>query len=73
VLPASSKLFVAAVFLIAYVLLILLYHRKIFVVWAAVAVLLALRYLSPLEAWKSIEWNVILLYFGMLLVSESVL
>jgi hypothetical protein len=69
----SPKLFVAAVFLIAYVLLILLYHRKIYVVWAAVAVLLALRYLSPLEAWKSIEWNVILLYFGMLLVSESFL
>jgi Na+/H+ antiporter NhaD/arsenite permease-like protein len=73
VLPISPKLFVAAVFLLAYILLILLYHRKIFVVWAAVAVLLALRYLTPLEAWKSIEWNVILLYFGMLLVSESFL
>ena len=72
-LPISPKLFVAAVFLIAYVLLILLYHRKLIVVWAAVAVLLALRYLSPLQAWKSIEWNVVLLYFGMLFVSESFL
>jgi Na+/H+ antiporter NhaD/arsenite permease-like protein len=73
VLPASPKLFVAALFLIAYVLLILLYRHKILVVWAAVAVLLALRCLSPLQAWKSIEWNVVLLYFGMLFVSESFL
>jgi Na+/H+ antiporter NhaD/arsenite permease-like protein len=73
VLPISPKLFVAAVFLAAYVLLILLYRRKLVVVWAAVAVLLALRYLSPLQAWRSIEWNVVLLYFGMLFVSESFL
>ena len=72
-LPISPKLFVAGVFLIAYVLLILFYHHKMIVVWAAVAVLLALRYLSPLQAWKSIEWNVALLYFGMLFVSESFL
>jgi len=73
VLPISPKLFVAGVFLIAYVLLILLYRHKLIVVWAAVAVLLALRYLSPLAAWRAIEWNVVLLYFGMLLVSESFL
>jgi Na+/H+ antiporter NhaD/arsenite permease-like protein len=73
VLPINPKLFVAALFLIAYVLLILLYHHKLIVVWTAVAVLLALRYLSPLAAWKSIEWNVVLLYFGMLFVSESFL
>jgi Na+/H+ antiporter NhaD/arsenite permease-like protein len=73
VLTASPKLFVAAVFLIAYVLLILLYRHKLIVVWAAVALLLALRCLSPLQAWRSIEWNVVLLYFGMLFVSESFL
>jgi len=72
-LPVDPKLFVAGVFVAAYVLLILFYRRKIIVVWAAVAVLLALRYLSPLQAWQSIEWNVVLLYFGMLFVSESFL
>lgn len=72
-LPVDPKLFVAGVFLAAYVLLILFYRQKTIVVWAAVAVLLALRYLSPLAAWKSIEWNVVLLYFGMLFVSESFL
>jgi Na+/H+ antiporter NhaD/arsenite permease-like protein len=68
-----AKLFVAAVFVAAYVLLILLYRHKLLVVWAAVALLLALRCLSPLQAWRSIEWNVVLLYFGMLFVSESFL
>ena len=72
-LPLPPKLFVAAVFVVAYVLLILFYRWKILVVWAAVALLLALRYLSPLQAWDSIEWNVVLLYFGMLFVSESFL
>ncbi len=72
-LPPSPKLFVGAVFLVAYVLLIVLYRHKLIVVWAAVAVLLALRYLSPLQAWQSIEWNVVMLYFGMLFVSESFL
>ncbi len=72
-LPLPPKLFVVTVFLVTYLLLILLYRHKLIVVWAAVALLLALRYLSPLQAWRSIEWNVVLLYFGMLLVSESFL
>jgi Na+/H+ antiporter NhaD/arsenite permease-like protein len=73
VLPLNPKLAVAGIFLITYVLLILFYQRKTIIVWAGVAVLLALRYLSTLAAWKAIEWNVVLLYFGMLLVSEAFL
>jgi Na+/H+ antiporter NhaD/arsenite permease-like protein len=72
-LPVNPKLAVAAIFVIAYVLLILFYRRRMIIVWAGVAALLALRYLSPLQAWKAIEWNVVLLYFGMLLVSEAFL
>lgn len=72
-LPIPPKLLVAGVFVAAYVLLILFYRQKTIVVWAAVAVLLLFRSLSPLQAWTAIEWNVVLLYFGMLFVSESFL
>ena len=45
------------------------------VVWVGVALLLSLRLLglgpmSPKDALGAVEWNVILLYFGMLFVSE---
>jgi Na+/H+ antiporter NhaD/arsenite permease-like protein len=66
----NPKLFTILIFLAAYVLIILIYHYKTFVVWGAAAVLLALRLLGPLEALRAIDWNVVMLYFGMLLVSE---
>jgi Na+/H+ antiporter NhaD/arsenite permease-like protein len=64
------KIAALAVFLAAYVLIVVFYRRKILVVWAAVGLLLALRVLEPLEAWHALDWNVLLLYLGMLLVSE---
>lgn len=38
--------------------------------WASVAVLLVSRNVTIREAWGAIDWNIVLLYFGMLLVSE---
>jgi Na+/H+ antiporter NhaD/arsenite permease-like protein len=66
----GAKLLVLGVFLASYVLIILLYKHKLIVVAAAVAALLALRVLSPQEALRAVSWNVVLLYFGMLLVGE---
>ena len=60
----------AALFALAYVLVIVFYNRKLIVVWASVAALLAFRLLSPKEAWYAVDWNIVMLYFGMLLVSE---
>jgi len=75
--PPSSleKILVLAVFALTYVFIVILYHRKMIVVWVGVALLLALRLLGlgPMsfrQALGAVEWNVILLYFGMLLVSE---
>src|SRR5512145_2058346 len=66
----GAKLLVLGIFLVSYVLIILLYKHKLIIVAAAVAALLALRVLSPLEALRAVNWNVVLLYFGMLLVGE---
>jgi Na+/H+ antiporter NhaD/arsenite permease-like protein len=66
----NPKLFTILIFLATYVLVILFYHHKTIVVWGAAVVLIVLRLLGPMEALKAIDWNVIMLYFGMLFVSE---
>ncbi len=75
---ALSKLLVLSVFALTYVFVVIFYHRKMVVVWVGVALLLALRLfglgpMSPRQALGAVEWNVILLYFGMLFVSEAFL
>jgi Na+/H+ antiporter NhaD/arsenite permease-like protein len=66
----NAKLLAVALFLVSYVLIILLYKHKLIIVAGAIAVLLAARVLTPLQALQAVSWNVVLLYFGMLLVSE---
>lgn len=69
----DPKLVVITVFLLTYLWVILFYRWKTQIVWAAVVVLVALKLLSPEQALASVNWNVILLYFGMLFVSETFL
>jgi Na+/H+ antiporter NhaD/arsenite permease-like protein len=66
----NPKIFTILIFLAAYALIILFYHHKTVVVWGAAVALLALKLLTPLQALQAIDWNVVMLYFGMLLVSE---
>ncbi|MFH0963429.1 MAG: SLC13 family permease [Planctomycetota bacterium] len=67
---ANPQLLAVAIFLVTYLFIILFYHRKTPILWAAVALLLALRIETVAQALDAIDWNVILLYFGMLFVSE---
>ncbi|OHB57154.1 MAG: hypothetical protein A2Y12_13480 [Planctomycetes bacterium GWF2_42_9] len=66
----NHKFIAIAVFAAAYILIIAFYHRKAYTVWGACAVLLAVGVLGLREALYAVNWNVILLYFGMLFVSE---
>jgi len=66
----GPKIVAVLIFVAAYALIIILYRRKTLVVWAAVGLLLLLRVLTFRQAWAALDWNVLLLYFGMLLVSE---
>jgi Na+/H+ antiporter NhaD/arsenite permease-like protein len=70
-----AKILVLAIFALTYVFVVIFYHHKMIVVWAGVGLLMALRLFGfgPMgfrEAAAAVEWNVILLYFGMLFVSE---
>jgi Na+/H+ antiporter NhaD/arsenite permease-like protein len=59
-----------AVFALAYALIVVFYEKKLFIVWASVAVLVLLKLVSLKDALAAIDWNIAMLYFGMLLVSE---
>jgi len=72
-LPFDPKYPTLVLFVVAYVLIVLFYHRKGLVAWCAVAVLLAAGMISPRAALQSVEWSVILLYLGMLFVSDAFL
>jgi len=69
----SSGLLAAIVFVVAYGFIVAFYDWRIVAVWAAVFVLLAFRVIDPRGALAAIDWNVVLLYFGMLFVSEAFL
>jgi len=71
----QAKVLSLIVFALTYVFIVVFYHRKMIVVWVGVGLLLALNLLGlgalgPRRALGAVDWNVILLYFGMLLVSE---
>ena len=66
----TDKILAIAIFVLTYLLIIIFYHKKSAIVWAAAAAMLLLKVESPKDALGAINWNVILLYFGMLFVSE---
>jgi Na+/H+ antiporter NhaD/arsenite permease-like protein len=65
-----EKFAAIGIFAFTYILIILFYHKKFLTVWIAVAALLLLSIETPKQALDAINWNVILLYYGMLFVGE---
>ena len=65
-----EKFTAIGIFALTYVLIIFFYHKKLLTVWLAVVVLLLLDIETPKQALDAINWNVILLYYGMLFVAE---
>lgn len=61
---------VVTLFIITYLLIIFFYQKKTYFVWATALIVLLLGVLTPLEALKSVNWNVIGIYVGMLFISE---
>jgi len=72
-IASHAKIVVIAIFLLSYLFIILFYNRKLYVVWIAVILLFLFRLVTLRQAVTAVEWNVVLLYFGMLFVSETFL
>jgi Na+/H+ antiporter NhaD/arsenite permease-like protein len=66
----ETKFLALAIFIITYVLLILFYNKKSVIVWGAVLAILLTGTLGLEQSLRAINLNVILLYFGMLFISE---
>ncbi|MEW5814352.1 MAG: SLC13 family permease [Spirochaetota bacterium] len=66
----NPKVISVFLFTATYLFIIFFYNKKIIFVWISVFILLLLGILNPKQALQAIDWNVILLYYGMLFVSE---
>jgi len=66
----ETKFLALAIFVITYILLILFYNKKSIIVWSSVFLILISGVLGLKQSLMSINLNVILLYFGMLFISE---
>ena len=64
------KLVVLILFILTYLFIIFFYTKKSIIVWLAAGVILLLGIIKPSQAMSIVDWNVIMLYFGMLVVSE---
>ena len=70
VLLLSSQAIAVLVFGITYLLLIVNRDRALTFVWGASIILLALRVISPLDAWQALNWNVLGILFGTMVLAE---
>jgi Na+/H+ antiporter NhaD/arsenite permease-like protein len=66
----ETKFLALAIFIITYILLIIFYHKKSFIVWSSVLLIILTGVLGIKQSLMAINLNVILLYFGMLFISE---
>ncbi|MCA9750972.1 MAG: anion permease [Gemmatimonadetes bacterium] len=67
----GPKLYCLVVFVVVYVALIVWKSRRTEALWVGVLALLVGRVLSPGEAFHAVEWNVLGIFAGILLLAES--
>jgi len=65
-----SKLITIIIFAFTYFFVIRYYEKKDRVVWLSIFAILLFGIVTPFEAFKAINWNVLGIYFGMLFISE---
>jgi len=70
VLLLNNQSIAVLVFGITYLLLIVNRDRALIFVWGASIILLALRVISPLDAWQALNWNVLGILFGTMVLAE---
>lgn len=66
----ETKILALIIFVVTYILLIIFYNKKSIIVWSSIVVILLMRVLSFKQVIMAVNLNVILLYFGMLSISE---
>lgn len=66
----DGRLIAGATFLAVYLFLAISHRFKALAIWAGVALLLLFRVVSPWEALRAVNWNVVGIFWGTLIVAE---
>jgi len=66
----TNQALAVLVFGITYLLLIVNRDRALIFVWGASVILLALRVIAPIDAWQALNWNVLGIFFGTMILAE---
>jgi len=64
------KLLAAIIFLLTYAFLVFSSQHKALITWSGVLALLILGVLTPLEGWQAINWDVMGLFAGTLIIAD---
>lgn len=65
----SAKAAAALLFIVAYIFIIIYYDKKHYTVWVATAIALLAGLITPTQAWESINWNVMGVFVGTMVVA----
>ncbi len=66
----SHQLLAVIVFTVTYLMLIVNRDRALYFVWGASALLLILGVITPSDAWTALNWNVLGIFFGTMIMAE---
>lgn len=66
----NHQLVAVVIFAITYLLLIVNRDRALYFVWGASALLLLLGVIHPMDAWSALNWNVLGIFFGTMIMAE---
>ncbi|MBT9152533.1 MAG: putative transporter [Firmicutes bacterium] len=66
----SDQAIAILVFGLTYLLLIFKRERSLYFVWGASLLLILLGIISPQQAWQALNWNVLGLFFGTMILAE---
>ncbi|MFH1064522.1 MAG: SLC13 family permease [Candidatus Woesearchaeota archaeon] len=69
--PITLKYATAIVFVLTYALIVRYYNKKVWVIWVGVLFAFLLGAVNSDSAWTSVNWDVIGIYVGMLLIAEA--
>ncbi|HSL94125.1 MAG TPA: SLC13 family permease, partial [Bacillota bacterium] len=66
----NNQLLAVIVFTATYLMLIISRDRALYFVWGASALLLLLGVIGPTDAWSALNWNVLGIFFGTMIMAE---
>jgi Na+/H+ antiporter NhaD/arsenite permease-like protein len=71
--PVTLEIVTAVLFVLTYLLIVIYYKKKAWIIWSGVLAMLLVGAVTLDTAWKSINWDVLGIYVGMLFIAEALI